>query len=156
MHRAYKLVALSLAACVLSAPALACEPCAKTASLQETIQKAELIIIGERVDYKDGEVWGNENGGPASIQVRVHKALKGQAAAHSTIRVRSYYGMCAYGIYMGNKEQAVLYLSKKGDSYDAVENGCAQKTSLVEGGNVQLDDKAISIEEFSKTYLGGK
>lgn len=146
---AYKLTAFSLVAFLLSSPALACEPCAKIYSLQETIQKSDLIIVGERADYKEGEVSEKEPSGPAFINIRVQKILKGQTA-DSIIKVHSWYGMCSYGIYLNKTEKAVLYLSKKEGAYDAVGNGCAQKSNAVIDGQIQIENKKIGVEDFKK------
>jgi hypothetical protein len=152
---AYKLTVFSLMAFLVSSPALACEPCYKIYSLQDTIQKSDLIIVGERADYKEGEVSDKVPSGPVTINIRVQKILKGKAV-NPIIKVHSWYGMCSYGIYLNNTEQAVLYLSKKDDAYDAVDNGCAQKSNAVVDGQVQIENKKISIEEFQRTYLNSK
>jgi hypothetical protein len=138
--------------CVVAFPAMACSPCAGTLSLEETIAAAELVVLAERTDYKEGEVSATEPSGPEFIRVRVLKTLKG-TAPDSELNVHSWYGMCPYGIYLGNKMQAVIYLVKKEDAFDSVGSGCAQQTNDVVDGQVQVRDKKIPMDEFIATYI---
>jgi hypothetical protein len=129
----------------------ACEPCFKTLSLEETIQQADLIIVGEKT--ANGPSVGMDHYPDASdwIEIRIFDILKGQEE-EEYIRVNSWNGMCGYGIVIAEGKYVIFLEQRKDDrevyQYDAVNNGCSIKIYPMEGEIVVLEDERISVEEF--------
>lgn len=132
---------------LLSAGAFACQPCQSTLTLEQSANKAELIIVGERLDYSPKEIQ------PQTIKVRVLSVLKGKVE-HKEIVVRSWYQMCPYGIIVDN-QRYVMFLSKSAEMpglYEAVEGGCGVKTLSVQRKVVLVEGKRMSLVELRKKY----
>jgi hypothetical protein len=131
---------------LLSAGAFACQPCESTLTLEQSAGKAELIIVGDRLDFSPSEVE------PQSIKVRVLSILKGKA--DKKIIVRSWYQMCPYGIIVDN-QRYVMFLTKSAEMpgmYEAVEGGCGVKTLSVRNKVVLVEGKRMSIAELREKY----
>jgi hypothetical protein len=126
-------------------PAYACEDCPDRLNFHETVQQADLIIIGHRTDYSNKEK-NFDLEGPEYITVQIIEILKGDVEKNQ-IQIHSWDGMCDYGIVVDDKDYVML-LKKKGDNYDAVAQGCAEKTLPVIDGLVLYEGKQISIDQF--------
>ena len=128
-----------------------CEPCAEVLNFKETVQQADLIVLGEKAGngpliglsyFPDAASW---------IEIDILDILKGQEA-QKRIRVNSWNGMCGYGIVIG-EGQHVIFLVKTenspgGHQYDAVNYGCSVKTYPVKDDRVIFNGKDISKEGF--------
>jgi len=78
MKKVIFLICFIYLAC-FSLSAYACEPCGSTLDLNETIQQADLIIIGKKI--KDGphtDPRPEGYGGPDWIIVKIERVLKGK------------------------------------------------------------------------------
>ena len=124
----------------------ACEPCPSTLNFEETVEKSDLIVIGQRTDFSPNEQDSFETL-PESINVDIIEILKG-SNNQNQITVNSWDGMCGYGIVVDDKEYVML-LQKKDNMYDAVNFGCSIKTFSVDNGLVDFNGDKISIDEFT-------
>ena len=132
---------------LLSVGAFGCQPCESTLTLEQSARKAELIIVGQRVDYSPNEVQ------PQTIKVRVLSVLKGKAE-HKEITVRSWYQMCPYGIIVDN-QRYVMFLSKSAEMpgfWEPVENGCGVKTLSMQKEEVLVGKERMSLSQLRKKY----
>ncbi len=143
---------------LFSTSALACQPCREDLNFEQTTQKAGLIIIGQKVVHGPSTKSGSSKlpGGPEWIRVKVLETLKGDLS-EKEIQIRSWYGMCAYGIIINDNKPYVIFLQKGKDQYYAVNSGCAIRTFSVDGNIVNFKDsesskdtQKISIDELVK------
>lgn len=127
--------------------ARACEPCTKDASMQfeETARSADLIILGRRDDFSPDELTHGV-GGPDFIKLNVRRVLKGEES-RTEIRVKSWSGMCPYGIVINDNLEHIVFLKKAGDTYRAVDM-CSVKDYTVKEGLVEFGKQKISLEDF--------
>jgi hypothetical protein len=127
--------------------ARACEPCTKDASMQfeETARNADLIVVGRRDDFSPDELT-HGLGGPENIKLKVVRVLKGKEE-RAEIAVRSWSGMCPYGIILNDNSEHVVFLKKSGDNYRAVDM-CSVKDYAVKDGVVEFGKEQITIEDF--------
>ena len=132
----------------LAAPdALACEPCTKDASMnfEATARAADLIIIAQRENFSPDELTYGV-GGPENIKVKVIQTLKGETSA-AEIVVKSWSGMCPYGIVLNDNKPHVIFLKKSDKIYRAVDM-CSVKSYAVEDDAVLFEGQKISVEDF--------
>jgi hypothetical protein len=131
-----------------SAGAFACQPCQSTLTLEQSASKAELIIVGERLNFSPNEVR------PQSIKLRIVSILKGKAERKKIV-VRSWYQkICPYGIIVDD-QRYVMFLSKSVEMpgmYEAVEGGCGVKTLSVQNKEVLVEGKRMSLAELREKY----
>ena len=127
--------------------ARACEPCTRDASIkfEETARRADLIVIGRRDDFSPDELTHGV-GGPANIRLKVSRVLKGNEAREE-ITVKSWSGMCPYGIVINDNLEHVVFLKKSGETYVAVEE-CAVKYYDIKEGQVEFEKQKIAVEDF--------
>jgi hypothetical protein len=139
------LVLFSLAISV--SEARACEPCTRDASLkfEETARRADLIVLGRRDDFSPEELTHGV-GGPANIKLKVSRVLKGEEAREE-ITVKSWSGMCPYGIVINDNLEHVVFLKKSGETYVSVAE-CAVKYYDVKDGQVEFEKQKIAVEDF--------
>jgi hypothetical protein len=163
--------ALGAAVFVALAPlaALACEPCGSRLDLPRSLEKAELVVVARRpAEPKQPEGPAN---GPACDVLSVEGVLKGEFKGEK-LRVRSWYGMCPYGIILSEGTYVVLLskapehaydvsypddecakaLKRKPELYVAVEQGCAVKALAVREGSVEAEGLKMTLEEFRDKY----
>jgi hypothetical protein len=126
--------------------ARACEPCTKEASMQfeATARAAELIIIGQRDDFSPDEL--THGVGPATIKLKVVRVLKGRERMEE-ITVKSWSGMCPYGVIINDNLQHVIFLKKSGGMYVTVDM-CSVKDYTIKDGQVEFGKQKISVEDF--------
>ena len=132
----------------LTAPAaFACEPCTKDASMnfEATARAADLVIIAQREDFSPDELTHGV-GGPENIKVKVIRTLKGETSA-AEIMVKSWSGMCPYGIVLNDNKPHVIFLKKSEEMYRAVDM-CSVKSYAVEDDAVLFEGRKISVEDF--------
>jgi len=109
----------------------ACQPCDQILSFDETVKASELTIIGHALD--SSKLMENQ-----TIRVEIMAILKGNTS-RNIIRVRSWYGMCAYGLFVDSKVY-IFFLQKvpkvilfdefptvQEEIYEPVQTGCAVK-----------------------------
>ena len=131
----------------------ACEPCAKILNFEETIQRADLIIVGKKIS--EGPLAGPENFqvGPDWIEFKIMDVLKGESRK-KIIKINSWNGMCPFGIQIdsGNHMLFLTSLENAVDAvqYDTVNFGCSVKTYPIEGEIVVFGDEKISMEKFTE------
>jgi hypothetical protein len=132
-------------------PVFACQPCASTLNLEQSIAKSDLIIVGQKVADGPRSDFGEGYGGSDWIEVRVIETLKGSAPSVK-IKINSWDAMCAYGIIVNDDRNYLMLLQKRENFYDAVDYGCAEKSYLVENSQVDLNGQKISLENFISKY----
>ncbi|HKS26441.1 MAG TPA: hypothetical protein VJS44_01415 [Pyrinomonadaceae bacterium] len=127
--------------------ARACEPCTKDASInfEETARRADLIIIGQRYDFRPDEL-KHGTFGPENIRVQVRRIFKGEEG-RDEITVKSWSGMCPYGVILNDNLPHVIFLKKSGDTYHAIDM-CSVKDYLIRDDVVEFGKQKISIEDF--------
>ena len=147
----------------------ACEPCGTTLDLRHSLEKADLVVVAKRPAVpKQPE---NPANGPACDELLVEGVLKGEFEGER-LRVRSWYGMCPYGIILNEGTYVVLLrkavsheydlarydsecgqaLKRKPELYSAVEEGCAVRHLAVESGSVEAEGVKLTLEEFKGKY----
>jgi hypothetical protein len=127
----------------------ACVPCPSKLSFDETLKRADLIIIGQRTDYEEREAFVELPQGPDTISVKILDTLKGKAPS-DIITVNSWDGICAFGIVADNSIY-FMALTKKGPIFDAVNNGCAFKTRIFVNNGIKLKDgQTLKLKELKK------
>jgi len=133
-----------------------CEPCAKYLSFEESVEEADLIIIGHKISEGPRSDFGEGWGGPEWIEVKVKLVLKGETEAEK-IKVNSWDAMCGYGITVDNdKDYVMLLKSIEGyQQFDAVDYGCGVKTYVLEGDLINYDGEKISVADFKKRLITG-
>jgi hypothetical protein len=127
--------------------ARACEPCTKDASMnfEETARSSNLIIIGQRDDFSPDELTHGV-GGPETIKLKVLRVLKGKESREE-ITVKSWSGMCPYGVIINDNQQHVVFLKKTGETYRAVDM-CSVKDYSIKDGMVEFGDQKIPVGDF--------
>lgn len=134
--------------------AFACEPCQKTLNLIETIQKADVIIEGQKIsEGPRSEVLNPDYAKPEWIEIGVLDTLKGNPA-EASVKVNSWDGMCPYGIVVDDRTYVFFLVKREVNdeeyAYDAVDFGCAQKTLIVENNAVNFHGSQVSLDDFVK------
>lgn len=138
---------------IFAAPLLACQPCLieKSLSLKQTIEQADLIVMGNRI-FDKTKLPEKE---PSLIKVQFARILKGKVLENQA-QVKSYYGMCPYGIVLPDAGDYVLFLTDvdNGNLWSAV-NRCSVKALKLNDKTVSLDDGAteISLDEFLSEHI---
>lgn len=127
--------------------ARACEPCTRDASMQfeQTARASDLIIIGRRDDFSPDELTHGV-GGPEVIKIKVRRVLKGKEDSQE-ITVKSWSGMCPYGIILNDNLEHVIFLKKSGEMYRAVDM-CSVKDYTIKDDKVEFGEQNIPIEDF--------
>lgn len=150
------LCVLMLGASASAAPA--CEPCLaeKSLKLEQSIARADLIVVGHRINYRP-KTELTQGDTPQQIDVQVKRVLRG-SVKENQITVRSYSGMCPYGVALEDESEYVLLLRGDGEIYNAVDR-CAVKALRVADGeeeNVILDPHAreyLSFAQLLRDYI---
>ena len=133
--------------------AFACEPCSKILTLEETVEKAQFIIIGQKIGEADKPSKESIDG-PPWIEVKINSILKGDIDTNK-IKAASWYGMCRYGFAnVGYDRLYVMFLERAegGTLYDAVDWGCSVKKLWVENNTVTYNGEKVSIDEFAERF----
>jgi hypothetical protein len=127
--------------------AAACEPCTKDMSMnfEATARGADLIIVGQRYDFSPDELT-HGTFGPENIKLRIVRVLKGEETRQE-ITVKSWSGMCPYGIIINDNSEHVVFLKKNGENYRAVAE-CSVKSYAVKDGMVEFEKEKITLEDF--------
>lgn len=132
----------------------ACEPCKEVLDFENTVERADLIIVGRKIEngpntfpYKHLRRYTR----PDWIKVKVVRTLKGVPSS-KWILVNSWDGKCKYGLVLDD-ELYVMFLRQRSVSgqdyqYDAVNYGCSVKNYLVENGSVDFQGIKISMNSF--------
>jgi hypothetical protein len=151
----YSIIIFSLLL-IFPAITLACQPCQKELNFSETVGKADLMIVGQKKSEGPSTASDNFAGGPERTKIKVLEVLKGNTDKNE-IQVRSWYGMCAYGIILKDDNQYVIFLEKGKDMYYAVNGGCALRTLKISGESVYYKEndndqntQKITIDELVK------
>ena len=132
---------------LMNETALACQPCTSTLNLEQSLKKADLVIVGRRMDHEP-------NGPPYQTStVAVFKVLKGTVIREEVL-VRGWHGMCPYGIIVNDKTYLMILQvsSEISGAYEAVDSGCSVKTLPVQSGVVSIEGKRLSLEKFKRRY----
>ena len=146
-RKAWLRTAIAFAVALSGETVFACQPCRSSLNLEQSLNKADLVIIGKRIDFATGDV------APAKIQVKVLKVLKGKLKGEQ-VAARSWYGMCPYGIIVD--DQTYLMVLKKSSEmpgvYESVDSGCSVRILPVKSERILIDGKDISLEELQRRY----
>ena len=134
-----------IAAAIMAGTAIACQPCRSKLDLEQSLKKADLVIVGKRIDYDPAEKK------PPIIKVEIIKVLKGEIK-EAQIEVKSWYGMCPYGIVVD--DQVYVMILKKPfkieGAYTTINGGCSVTKLLVKSNRVSVDGRSMSIEDITK------
>ena len=138
---------MSVAILVLSflpVSASACQPCRSKLNLEQSLERADVVIVGRRTDYSLKERR------PATINVQVLQVLKGKAIS-AQIAVRSWYGMCAYGIVVDSRTYLMILKNpaRMPGAYTAVHGGCSVKALPLSGNRVIAHRRSLSLKEIA-------
>lgn len=141
----------------ISSKSYACQPCAKILSFEESVNEADLIIIGQKMSEGPRSDFGEGYGGPDWIEVKIKQVLKGEISA-AKIKVNSWDAMCPYGIIVENDKDYVMLLRQREVThedyqFDAVNYDCGVKTYVLEGDYINFDGEKISVINFKKKVL---
>lgn len=127
------------------------QPCAGTSKLEQTISKADFVILGQEI----GELKGDGLFSPKAIKVRVVQNLKGNTEKNE-ILIRTMYGMCPYGINLPDNKTYMIFLTKldpMADEFNSVRFGCSVGYLLTEDENVLLrNGEEMSFTDFKNKY----
>jgi hypothetical protein len=143
----------------LPALSFSCQPCRAKLNFQETVKRADLIIIGKKVADEGPMVRaGRGYSSPEGGKIKIFRVLKGKTG-RDTIDVRCMYGMCGYGICLQDDSLHVIFLSavqSEGGGYDytSVHSGCAVKHYRVVDNKVVMDSETVPMSEFENMVLG--
>ncbi len=150
-----------LCALILSASAsvaLACEPCLaeKSLKLEQSIAQADLIVVGYRHQAQPPQ---DNDATPQQTKVQVMRVLRG-SVKDNQIMVRSYSGMCPYGVVLPDDKPYVLILRASGDgaTYSAVDRCSVKALSVAADADqtVTLDEfetKTVPLDKFTHDYI---
>jgi hypothetical protein len=129
----------------MAGTAIACQPCRSKLDLEQSLKQADLVIVGKRIDYDPAEKK------PPTIKVNIIRVLKGEVK-EARIEVKSWYGMCPYGIVVDDQVYVMLLKKpfKMQGAYTAVNGGCSVTKLLVKSNRVSVDGRRLSIEDISK------
>ena len=146
----HKIFLCALMLSASAATALACEPCLaeKSLTLEQSIAQADLIIVGYRIDYGEKQEQ-TEGDTPQQIRVQVTRVLRG-SVKENQIMVKSYSGMCPYGVVLPDNAPHVLILKSSGDGqiYGAVDR-CSVKAMRVASGK----EENVTLDPYAREYL---
>lgn len=135
-----------------SSRAYPCTPCSDVLDLKETIERSEVIVVGQRRDtVKTENAEGLKKRGPDTVNVKVSKVLKGKSGP-SVITVNSWDGECPYGVVLEDNAPHLLFLVKKAGFYDSVAQGCSVRSLPILNDQVPIDGRMMSIQEFKKAH----
>jgi hypothetical protein len=132
-----------IAIAILATAAIACQPCQSKLDLEQSLKQADLVIVGKRIDYDPEEKM------PSSIKVNIIKVLKGEIK-ETQIEVRSWYGMCGYGIVVDDQIY-VMILRKSFEMkgmHTTVNAGCSVTQLPVKSNRVFVGGKSMSIDDI--------
>ncbi|MFO0389088.1 MAG: hypothetical protein ACK502_05130 [Alphaproteobacteria bacterium] len=135
-----------------SSKAMACEPCPSYWSVQDSLDAADLVIIGKRITpLQQGE--DKLENTPEFVDIAVETVLKGKEE-RTTIRAKAWSSMCPYGIVTPPEKFYVMIMikSKDGAYYDSLNNGCAVSTITVNDNTLTTRDGTMTLEHF-KTMI---
>lgn len=161
---------LACAAALAGAKVYACEPCHFNLNLRSSLAEADLVLVVKRAEArKDAPTRGPE---PPCDELSVEEVLKGDFKGEK-VRVRSFYGMCPYGIVVGEGTYVVILKkatpsdyevsgdetaacgdapARKTGLYVAVGGGCAARVLAVEDGSVEAEGRKLTLGEFRDHY----
>lgn len=142
-----------LLAVSVDAASEACQPCAATLDMDDSIMQADVVIAGRRLDY-DPQEQAMRPGGPDTVTVSILRVFKG-SVAEPTILVNSWDGMCPYGIVVDDQPY-VMILKRRENLYDPVNLGCAVITLRVVGDIVEIAGEWMSLDEFGERIASGR
>ena len=130
---------------ILAETAVACQPCKSKLDLEQSLKQADLVIVGKRTDYDPAEKK------PPIIKVNIIKVLKGEIK-EAQIEIKSWYGMCAYGIVVDDQNYVMLLKKpfKMQGAYTAVNGGCSVTKLLLKSNKVSVDGRIMSLEDIEK------
>jgi len=139
------MLTMLIAIAIMATSAIACQPCQSKLDFEQSLQQADLVIVGKRIDYDPEEKM------PSRIKVKIIKVLKGEIK-EAQIEVKSWYGMCGYGIVVDDQIYVMILIksSEMQGVYTTVNTGCSVTQLLVKSNKVSVDGKNMSIEDISK------
>lgn len=140
---------LPLLLVLFASPALACAPCAKQLTLDETLKGVDTVIIGKRTDSSKKER-------PETIEIEIEAVLKGKVTAGTTVTVKSWTGICPFGIMTATDAPAVFLLKEKDGMLDALDGGCAVKSLPYENGFITVDNSLVGVKAPGSEVLSLK
>lgn len=154
----YQVFSCAIVLCASASAALACQPCLseKSLTLEQSIAQADLIVVA----YRNGAQPPQDNDKtPQQTKVQVTRVLRGQVKDNQ-IMVRSYRGMCPYGVVLPDDKLYVLILKASGDgkTYSAVDRCSVKALSIATDADqtVTLDEyeqKTVPLDKFTHDYL---
>jgi len=130
----------------------ACEPCSKILNFGETVQQADLIIVGEKSANGPSVMMNQFPDASDWIDIKIFDILKGQEKK-KRIRVNSWDGMCSYGIDIDDGKYIIFLEKREVDhetyQYDAVNYGCSIRIYSIKDDIVVFGDEQILMGQFT-------
>jgi hypothetical protein len=143
---------------------------ASTTALEQIVKKADIVVVGRRLsDSFASADHGSPVDKPEFIFINVDRVLKGKIK-EKVLTVKSWDGMCSYGVIMNPGNVAVLSLrfftttdpkdlTKTISYYVPVEPyneytnlHVIKDTKEILGNIVKVDNKVMSIDDLIKEY----
>jgi hypothetical protein len=164
------LASLGLISVITGAKVYACEPCHFNLTLRHSLAEADLVLVVKRAEAPKGAP--PRGAEPQCDELSVEEVLKGDFKGER-VRVRSFYGMCPYGIVLGEGTYVVILKkatpsdyevsgdetaacgdapARKAGLYVAVGGGCAARVLAVEDGAVEAEGRKLTLGEFRDHY----
>ena len=139
------MLTMLIAVAIMAGTAIACQPCRSKLDLEQSLKQADLVIVGKRIDYDPAEKK------PPIIKVNVIRVLKGEIK-EAQIEVKSWYGMCPYGIVVDDQIYVMLLKKplKLQGAHTAVNGGCSVTKLLVKSNKVSVDGRIMSLEDIER------
>lgn len=140
-----KIIIAAIFLTVFAVPVFACQPCVleKSLDLKQTIEQADLIVTGNRIFDQSAA----PDKKPPFIKVQFRRILKG-AVSENQGTVRSFFGMCPYGVVLPDDASYVLFLDSIDKNLFGAVDRCGVKALRLDnqvGELVTLDDGETKI-----------
>lgn len=129
----------------------ACEPCLEVLTLQETIDEADLIVVGKKT--ADGPSEDPRFDSPRWIEIEIDNILKGSVSARR-IKAGAWSGMCGYGIIIEDDRDYLIFMkgTEDPDMYSSVKQDCGVARFAIENGQIDTGEEKLSVGNFASRY----
>lgn len=146
--RTFYITALYLVGVALNASnAYACEPC-HPPSLQEAWAQADLVVVARGISSDKGSPICPVSDPQANYtEIEIQKVLKG-SVKNERLKVPACYGMCDYGLLLGNTEPRLIFLrtTNKVGAYETLQP-CKAPEPVVRQNTIELRGTWVPIEK---------
>lgn len=130
----------------LSMPSMACSPCEHPFTLQETVKRSDVVLVGKRMDHFD-----IQKDRPEWVHIKAVNVLKGRIPS-AVVKVRAWSGTCSYGMVEDNGVY-VFFLKKTDQGFEPVQEGCSVRSLPVNDFKVVADGQTMEVEDFRRWVI---